>query len=60
MIIDKGHRRETLSERKMRGRLGPGSVIFNASNAPHARYATSAITPAYHVINWKTAATPTR
>lgn len=39
-------------------RLGPGSVIFNASNSPHALRNIGDTPATYHVINWKTAATP--
>ena len=56
MIIDKGTV-EALSGGKWE-RLGPGSVIFNASNAPHALRNVGGIPATYHVINWKTAATP--
>ena len=39
-------------------RLGPGSVVFNASNSPHALRNIGDTPATYHVINWKTAATP--
>lgn len=39
-------------------RLGPGSVVFNASNAPHALRNVGSGPATYHVINWKTPATP--
>ncbi|MCW3834922.1 cupin domain-containing protein [Sphingomonas canadensis] len=39
-------------------RIGPGSVVFNASNAPHALRNVGDGPATYHVINWKTAATP--
>ena len=39
-------------------RLGPGSVIFNASNSSHALRNVGETPATYHVINWKTAATP--
>jgi len=58
VIIDSGTV-ETLSGGKWE-RLGPGSVIFNASNAPHALRNAGGTPATYHVINWKTAATPTQ
>jgi len=39
-------------------RLGPGSIIFNASNSPHALRNVGSTPATYFVINWKTAATP--
>ena len=39
-------------------RLGPGSVIFNASGSPHALRNVDDKPAIYHVINWKTAQTP--
>ncbi|WP_404338253.1 cupin domain-containing protein [Sphingomonas sp. MMS12-HWE2-04] len=56
VILDSGTV-ETLSA-GARHRLGPGSVIFNASNAPHALRNVGDTPATYHVINWKTAATP--
>ncbi|UZK66595.1 cupin domain-containing protein [Sphingomonas sp. M1-B02] len=41
-------------------RLGPGSVIFNASNSPHALRNVGDTPATYHVINWKTPATPAK
>jgi len=39
-------------------RVGPGSVIFNGSNQPHG-FRNVGMEPAiYHVVNFKTAATP--
>ena len=40
-------------------RVGSGSVIFNASNQLHGLRNAGAEQAVYHVINWKTAATPT-
>ncbi len=56
VIIDQGTV-ETLSGGKWE-RLGPGSVIFNASNSPHALKNVGTTPATYHVINWKTPATP--
>ena len=39
-------------------RAGPGSVIFNASNQLHGLRNAGPDQAIYHVINWKTAATP--
>jgi quercetin dioxygenase-like cupin family protein len=39
-------------------RLGPGSVIFNASNQLHGLRNVGTVPAIYHVINWTTAATP--
>lgn len=48
---------ETLSNGEWK-RLGPGSIIFNASNEMH-EFRNVGTTPAvYHVINWKTDLTP--
>jgi quercetin dioxygenase-like cupin family protein len=41
-------------------RLGPGSVIFNASNSPHALRNVGTTPATYHVVNWKTPATPAK
>lgn len=41
-------------------RLGPGSIVFNASNSPHALRNVGTGPAIYHVINWKSAATPKR
>jgi|SRR5450756_2176928 len=39
-------------------RVGPGSVIFNASNVMHALRNVGDTPAQYHVINWKTEKTP--
>jgi XRE family transcriptional regulator, regulator of sulfur utilization len=41
-------------------RIGPGSIIFQASNQLHNIRNVGATPATYHVINWKTAATPER
>ena len=48
---------ETLSNGEWK-RIGPGSVIFNASNQLHGLRNAGAGEAIYHVINWKSAATP--
>ena len=40
-------------------RIGPGSIIFNASNSLHALRNVGARPAVYDVINWKSATTPT-
>jgi quercetin dioxygenase-like cupin family protein len=56
VIIDEGTV-ETLSAGRWQ-RVGPGSIIFNASNALHALRNVGTTTARYHVVNWSTAATP--
>lgn len=56
VIIDQGQV-ETLSGGTWR-RAGPGSIIFNASNSLHALRNIGATPATYHVINFRTAATP--
>ena len=48
---------ETLSDGVWK-RLGPGSVIFNASNSLHGLRNVGTTDTTYHVINWTTPATP--
>jgi XRE family transcriptional regulator, regulator of sulfur utilization len=56
VIVDKGTV-ETLSDGQWH-RVGPGSVIFNASNALHALRNVGSDVAQYHVINWTSATTP--
>jgi XRE family transcriptional regulator, regulator of sulfur utilization len=56
VIIDQGIV-ETLSDGRWH-RIGPGSVIFNASNAPHALRNVGKTPARYHVVNWSIGATP--
>ncbi|MES1196324.1 MAG: cupin domain-containing protein [Steroidobacter sp.] len=48
---------ETLSDGQWK-KLGPGSVIFNASNSLHALRNIGNTPAVYHVINWRSQATP--
>jgi quercetin dioxygenase-like cupin family protein len=57
LIIVKQGTVETLSNGEWK-RVGPGSVIFNASNQLHGLRNVGADEAIYHVINWKSAATP--
>jgi quercetin dioxygenase-like cupin family protein len=56
VIIDRGEV-EVLSGGAWK-RAGPGSIVFNASNSPHALRNIGSGPATYHVINWKSAATP--
>ena len=56
-IIVKQGTVETLSNGEWK-RVGPGSVIFNASNQLHGFRNVGSDEAIYHVINWKSAATP--
>ena len=56
IILDKGTV-ETLVNGEWK-RLGPGSVIFNASNVLHGLRNVGDTPAQYHVINWKTDKTP--
>jgi quercetin dioxygenase-like cupin family protein len=56
VIIDQGEV-ESLSG-GMWKKAGAGSIIFNASNALHALRNVGPGPATYHVINWKSAATP--
>ena len=57
LIIVKQGTVETLSNGEWK-RVGPGSVIFNASNQLHGFRNVGSDEAIYHVINWKSAATP--
>jgi XRE family transcriptional regulator, regulator of sulfur utilization len=48
---------ETLSLGQWK-RVGPGSIIFNASNDLHGVKNVGTVPAVYHVINWKSATTP--
>lgn len=39
-------------------RVGPGSVVFFASNQLHGLRNTGTVPAVYHVVNWKTSETP--
>ena len=57
LVIIKEGTVETLSNGKWE-KVGPGSIIFNASNQLHGLKNVGTTPATYHVINWKTAATP--
>lgn len=57
LIIVKQGTVETLSNGEWK-RIGPGSVIFNASNQLHGLRNVGTDEAVYHVINWKSATTP--
>ncbi len=57
MIILRQGTVETLSNSEWK-RVGPGSVIFNGSNQLHGLKNVGTEPAVYHVINWRTAATP--
>jgi quercetin dioxygenase-like cupin family protein len=57
LIIVKQGTVETLSNGEWK-RVGPGSVIFNASNQLHGLRNVGNDEAIYHVINWKSAMTP--
>lgn len=58
VLIDRGTV-ETLSDGVWK-RVGPGSVIFNASNSLHALRNVGPGPASYHVVNWTSADTPAR
>src|SRR6188768_2509717 len=55
LVIIREGQVETLSGGEWK-KVGPGGVIFNASNSPHALRNTGTSNAVYHVINWKPAA----
>ncbi len=57
LIIVKQGTVETLSNGEWK-KAGPGSVIFNASNQLHGLRNVGTGEAVYHVINWKSSATP--
>jgi uncharacterized cupin superfamily protein len=57
MIIIREGTVETLSN-GVWTRLGPGSIILNGSNELHGLRNVGTVPAVYHVINWRTAATP--
>ena len=59
LVIIREGQVETLSGGAWK-KLGPGSIIFNASNSEHALKNIGTTPATYFVINWKTAATPAR
>jgi XRE family transcriptional regulator, regulator of sulfur utilization len=58
LVIIKEGTVETLSNGEWK-KLGPGSIIFNASNEMHELKNVGTTPATYHVINWKTNLTPT-
>jgi XRE family transcriptional regulator, regulator of sulfur utilization len=48
---------ETLSLGEWK-RIGPGSIIFNAANDLHGVKNVGTVPAVYHVVNWRTPATP--
>jgi XRE family transcriptional regulator, regulator of sulfur utilization len=57
LVIIKQGTVETLSNGEWK-RVGPGSVIFNASNELHGLRNVGTDEAIYHVINWRSATTP--
>lgn len=57
LVIVKEGSVEVLVDGQMK-RVGPGSVVFNASNQMHSLRNVGDGPATYHVINWTTAATP--
>ncbi len=50
---------ETLSLGEWK-RIGPGSIIFNASNDLHGVKNVGTVPAVYHVVNWKSTMTPVK
>ena len=50
---------ETLSLGQWK-RIGPGSIIFNASNDLHGVKNVGTVPAVYHVVNWKSTMTPVK
>jgi len=50
---------ETLSLGEWK-RIGPGSIIFNASNDLHGVKNVGTVPAVYHVVNWKSTMTPAK
>lgn len=57
LVIIKEGNVEVLVDGQMK-RVGPGSIVFNASNQMHSLRNIGDGPATYHVINWTTAATP--
>lgn len=57
LIVLKEGTLETLVNGRNKVRLGPGSVIFNASNQVHAVRNVGKVPAVYHVINWSSPGT---
>jgi quercetin dioxygenase-like cupin family protein len=48
---------EALVDGKLK-RVGPGSIVFQASNVPHNITNVGDVPATYHVVNWKSPLTP--
>lgn len=59
LVIVKEGTVEVLVDGKLK-QVGPGSVVFNASNQMHSLRNVGEGPATYHVINWTTAATPSK
>jgi quercetin dioxygenase-like cupin family protein len=56
VILDKGTVEALINGSWVR--IGPGSVVLNASNVPHAMRNVGTEPAQYHVVNWRTDKTP--